>query len=53
MLYHQQREIQTLVQGGGFIHTGDRKDLEWMKKSSEDRFTITIQTLGPEEDQDK
>ena len=53
MFHHQQREIHILVHGDDFVPTGDRTDLEWMKKSPEDRFAITTQTLGPGEDQEK
>ena len=53
MFYHQQREIKTLVHGDDFISTGDKQDLEWMKKQLEDRFTIKTQTLGPDPDQEK
>ena len=49
--HHQQRSIRTYSHGDDYVSTGKPRDLKWLKNQFESKCQLTIQVLGPEENQ--
>ena len=50
---HQERDIVVMIHRGDFVSTANLQDLHWLESVLKDKFEITTDIIGHDEDSKK